>query len=210
MGIEITGLALSVIATLISLLTSLLKDSFLVDVFERVIGTVLPTSKTILLGSKSTTGESVPPTHVSLRLQDTKRVYSRQKLDERLSKFISGLLVFGQYVVGGVLATSFIRETLNPQVTGFLGLTVLAATLVHQRYRPNVNARLAQEKASFLYETILKAEDGLEFIRRGSPNAPTEESIIKMLSKSLDKVHDPKRWATKEDEPEPNTLQQSA
>lgn len=65
---------------------------------------------------------------------------SRFRLGDRL-------LTIGQYVIDGVLASSFIQETLTKQWIGRLGLLVLLASLFRQRFHPEVEAENARKKA---------------------------------------------------------------
>lgn len=198
MGIELTGLVVSLIAALASAVTSIAKESSWVDAIAQAI---------VKLGQRTIVGipenEPSSPTvslHLSTRLEEVKRVYRREKRNEGLSNFANGLLVLGQYVVGAVLATTFIRENLDALITGLLGLSVVITTTLHQKFRPDLSAKISASKASFLYSTIIKVEDGIEKIRKAHPNAPAEEDIINMLSRTLIKWHDNKEWIPMETE----------
>jgi hypothetical protein len=195
MDFELVGLAVAAVSTLMSLLASVFKDVILQD-SNKLVSSILKT-----LG-KATTKEPPDESHVMKRLSQTRDAYKREKRNARISGWASGLLVFGQYVVGVVLTSSFISETFSPQLIGLLGLVVLISTTLHQRYRPDLSARIAKAKACWLLTAVHKAEDSLEFIKQGLPNAPKEENIIKMLSRHLDRIEDDEQWTPEDNEEE--------
>ncbi len=79
----------------------------------------------------------------------------------------SHLLTFGQYVIGGVLASAFMQNNLTPKVIGFSGVLVLCASLINQQYHPEVRARDATQKAKELGSLIRDSEDQLAIIGAG-------------------------------------------
>jgi hypothetical protein len=70
-------------------------------------------------------------------------------------------LTFGQYVIGGVLASSFIQQKTSPQIIGVLGILVLLASLITQHYHPEVAAKMASQKAEQLKDLLRRSEDCL-------------------------------------------------
>jgi hypothetical protein len=85
-------------------------------------------------------------------------------------------------VIGGVLASSFVQQSLKPQLVGFLGVLVLLASLVKQQYHPEVAAAEASLKASKLQVLIRDSEDRIAMI---SATVDTEtddpESILALV-----------------------------
>src|SRR5438067_5525827 len=59
------------------------------------------------------------------RLREAKLELKRQESIARWNGRADGSLVFGQYIIGGVLASSFIQQSLSPQLIGVLGVLVL-------------------------------------------------------------------------------------
>jgi hypothetical protein len=187
MEYELIGLILASTSTFLSLLMSVLKEHILLDPAKFV-------SHIKASSEKSAKGEVPDEPHVMKRLRQAKDAYEREKRNERFSNVANFLLVFGQYVVGVLLTSSFLSETLSLQSLGILGLVVLVSTTLHQKYRPDLSARMARAKACWLLAAIHKAEDSLVFIQQGLPDAPKEENIIKMLSRHLVKVEDEEEW----------------
>lgn len=115
------------------------------------------------------------------------RQYQRQAI---LNDLGSGFLIFGQSIIGGVLATSFVQETLSKQIVGGLGVLVLLATLIHQSYRPDVKARVAKAKSSYLRRILRKAEN--DKIRDGEK---TFTEVVNQLTAGLNKVDNDEEWS---------------
>lgn len=82
------------------------------------------------------------------RLADTRRALDRQESLAKWNSRAAASLTFGQYIVGGVLASSFVQESLTPQVVGLLGVLVLISSLIHQRYRPDLQGKRGQTKGT--------------------------------------------------------------
>jgi hypothetical protein len=78
---------------------------------------------------------------------------------ERTNRWSGHLLTFGQYVIGGVLASSFVQQALTPAAVGFLGVLVLLASLIKQQFHPDVRASQAAQTVSKLRALIRYAED---------------------------------------------------
>lgn len=197
MGIELTGLVVSLLAALASAVTSLAKESAWFDVITQIIHNLTERKDNV---PESEALRSLVSPHLNARLEEVQNAFRREKRNTGLSNFANGLLVLGQYVVGAVLATTFTRENLNAYITGLLGLSVVITTTLHQRFRPDLSAKISASKASFLYTTIVTAQDQIEKIRKAKPDAPTEENLIDMLSRTLIKVHDNKEWIPVESE----------
>ena len=122
------------------------------------------------------------------RLNEARRYLQRQEAISRWNSRAATSLTFSQYVVGGILATSFVQESLPREVVGFLGLLVLIASLIHHRYRPDIYARCARQRAMQLRALIRKAEDALYTLRSGKPDPPSLLKIRKMVSQELAEI----------------------
>ena len=73
----------------------------------------------------------------------------------RWSSISANLLVRGQYVVRGLLASSFVKESLSsPKLVGFLGVLVLLASLIKQYFHPEISTENARRKATKLKAMI--------------------------------------------------------
>ena len=122
------------------------------------------------------------------RLDEARSYLWRQEAMARWNRRAAASLTFSQYIVGGILATSFVQESLPKEVVGFLGVLVLVASLIHHRYRPDIYARCARERSVQLRALIRKAEDALFAIRSGRADAPSLLKIRKMISEELAEI----------------------
>jgi len=70
------------------------------------------------------------------RFAEAREALEYQESVERRNRWARSLLTFGRYVIGGVLATSFIQQVLTPQLIGILGILVVVSTVmqVHCRF----------------------------------------------------------------------------
>lgn len=127
-------------------------------------------------------------TKIEQRMNEIREALQHQKFIEQRNKWASSLLTFGQYVIGGILASSFIQQSLAQETVGFLGVFVLLSSIIHQRYRPDIKVRGAKERIFKLRVLIRRAEDELTALQSGSDMALSELEIIKILSKGLAEI----------------------
>jgi hypothetical protein len=123
-----------------------------------------------------------------VRLNEARDVLQRQETIVRWYCRAAALLTFSQYIVGAILATSFVQESLPREIVGFLGVLVLGSSLVHHRYRPDIQSRDARQRAAQLRTVIRTAEDALFEIGKGKQGAPSLIKIRKMVSVGLTKI----------------------
>ena len=81
------------------------------------------------------------------RLNEARELLGRQESSAKWNRRANGSLTFGQYILGGVLATSFVQVSLSAQGVSLLGVLVLISSLVHQTYRPDLQARRSRRLA---------------------------------------------------------------
>lgn len=133
--------------------------------------------------------------HLRKRMFEVEQAIEHYTSEASVNRWSNNLLVGGQYVVGGLLASSFIQQSLPPQLVGVMGLVVLGATIVHQRYRPDVKYRITREKISLLRSTLRRSQDQLAAFAD-----PDISKIINALSQALSKVDDDEEWEIEEAE----------
>ncbi|MFL6527935.1 MAG: hypothetical protein ACJ8IQ_07555 [Chthoniobacterales bacterium] len=75
------------------------------------------------------------------RLQDARDALERQQRLASANRWTSRLLTFGQYIIGGLLASSFVQQALSREFVGVLGLLVLVSSLLYQHFRPDIALR---------------------------------------------------------------------
>ena len=124
------------------------------------------------------------------RLIEARELLRKQEACSTWNARANGSLTFGQYVVGGVLATSFVQETLSNQTIGLLGVLVLISSLIHQTYRPDLQSRGARERVTRLRRLIRRAEDDLFTISSEIESAPSIQQVREFVSRGLSDVEE--------------------
>lgn len=137
------------------------------------------------LGVTVTEDESVPDQVDDIRLDEARTYLYRQESIAKWSCRAAASLTFSQYVVGGILASSLVQNSLSNEITGYLGILVLASSLVHHRYRPDILSREARQRTARLKTLIRAAEDLLYAIEHGKQGAPSLYTIRKSVSEGL-------------------------
>jgi hypothetical protein len=117
------------------------------------------------------------------RLEEINRLNSRLTGEVKFTSLSNNLILAGEYLVGGILTTSFIQESLPRATVGWLGLLVLIATLIHQRYRPETRIQIARSKLAFLRSKVRKCQDELVKVEK-----PDYLRLIGVLTRALDQT----------------------
>ena len=133
--------------------------------------------------------------HIEKRLKELKTYLEAQESIEKTNRWSGGFLTVGQYIVGGVLATSFIQETLSGQIIGFLGVLVLVSQIVHQRFRPDLRAASARSRVVRLKRMLRSAHDQIDRVRiehfEESPERLiAENKIASLISAQISEVEE--------------------
>jgi len=148
--------------------------------------------KTAVLDSSPT---RVARERVVTRLSEASSARRDQYSAYKWSGRASALLTIAQYIFGGVLASSFIQESLTPKWVGGLGVLVLIASLFRQQFHPEINAENARKKASQLQALIREAEDQLSIldakIAAGQDHSDAMISLLKLLTRRLTEIENP-------------------
>jgi hypothetical protein len=126
--------------------------------------------------------------HLRMRIDEVQKFLQKQESLARRNQLASSLLVFGQYVIGGALASSFVQESLSRQIVGTLGVLVLLSSLIHQRYRPDIKIRGARDRVLKLRSLIRYAQDEYNSNRIGRTGADSLDKIIRRLSRGLTEI----------------------
>ena len=129
-----------------------------------------------------------PSLMVQSRLVDVKAVLEQQGKIERWSRRANGSLQFGQYIIGGVLATSLVQASLSPGIVSLLGVLVLVSSLVHQHYRPDLRLYGAKRRTVQLKALIRDVEDALYEIEQQRQGATSVFELRKMVSQALSQI----------------------
>jgi hypothetical protein len=129
------------------------------------------------------------------RINEASSYRSQEHSASNWSKRASALLTTAQYIFGGVLASSFIQESLTPKWVGGLGVLVLIASLVRQQFHPEINAEDAHKKASQLEALIRSSEDQLAIldarIAAGQDHTDAMISLMTQITQTLTEIENP-------------------
>jgi hypothetical protein len=119
------------------------------------------------------------------RIDEAKEGLNGQKSVAWWSSLASVLLTVGQYIVGGLLASSFVQSSLTPRLVGVLGLIVLFASICKQHFHPEVNAADAKAKAGQLRALVRTSEDDLAVLDAKSNTGQDHSDEMIALMKNL-------------------------
>jgi hypothetical protein len=119
------------------------------------------------------------------RIADAAKELRRQEWANRWNRWISGTLTVGQYLAGATLASTFIQKTMSEYWVGVLGLIVLFSQVIQQRFRPDLRAIGAKERATILRRLIRDAEDQLYAHETQQADALSLYAIRTMVSRKL-------------------------
>jgi|ERR1700722_677127 len=132
---------------------------------------------------------------VVVRINEAVKARAEQLGTAKWSKVSSNSLIIAQYIIGGVLATSFVQESLKPKWIGAMGVVVLIASLFRQQFHPEINAQEAQAKASKLKALIRASEDQLAIldakIASGQDHSDAMIALLTTIRERLTEIEDP-------------------
>lgn len=127
------------------------------------------------------------------RLDELKVLQARYQRQASRNSLAFNLLVFVQYVVGAVLATSFFSKADSVAndgssftISGLLGLIVLISTAIQQRYRPDILATQAKNRLTRCGRIIREIENGVFKIKSSFDDAPSIIDLRESASRGID------------------------
>jgi len=127
------------------------------------------------------------------RIQELKSYLNEQEKIAQRNNLSGGLLTIGQYIVGGLLATSFIQEHMSNIVVGILGLVVLFSSTVHQKFRPDLKAAAAKSRALKLRQLLRRSQDlsneiALEYEGQINSRLKSESILAASIGKQMAQI----------------------
>jgi hypothetical protein len=124
--------------------------------------------------------------------QDVERFLEEQISRKKKSSLASNTLTVGQYIIGGLLASSFVSQYMNPVVTGSLGVLVLLSSLIKQNFSPDIDASDAKRKEAQLLELIRETDNELSIldskIASGEDQTDAMIALLRATSKQLSDI----------------------
>lgn len=98
---------------------------------------------------------------VALRIAEAASTRNEQLRSAKWFNVAANGLIWTNFILGGVLASSFVQASVSPRWAGGLGVLVLIASLVQQKYHPDIDADVAAQKTAQLLTLIRVSEDKL-------------------------------------------------
>jgi hypothetical protein len=140
---------------------------------------------------ESRSPSQVARNQTAMRLYEAKEAMEEQKASAKAAKISSNLLTIGQYIIGGVLASSFVQEALSAKWVGVLGVLVLIASLVKQQFHPEINAAEALKKAAQLKALIRLSEDQFTILDAKIASGQDQtDAMIALLAQITQKLNE--------------------
>jgi len=125
------------------------------------------------------------------RIFETRQELVRQQQLVRIHRLAGWLLTFGQFVIGGLLASSFVQQSLSKELIGGLGLLVLVSSLLRQHYQPEVEAGAARRRVAKLKNVLREVEDNIELQQENNTSALTSGQLRMLLRQALAETESP-------------------
>jgi hypothetical protein len=182
-----------------------------IEIRDRVVGDAVSTDSvsertSIALDSAPVIVKKTPAqatrNQAIFRLNEAKQVMTSQEGVAKAAKISNNLLIVGQYIIGGVLASSFVQESLTPKWVGSLGVLVLIASLVKQQFHPDLNAGDARKKASQLKALIRTSEDQLAILNAkmasGEDHSDAIIALLTQITQKLNEIEHPEELESKQ------------
>jgi len=184
--LEVTGMGPDVIASIAAVLVSLL-GALIAALSKRLL--------TLRVGPIELDIPLTQHPEEDSRLMEARRAERRQGAIAKWTGLSNALLTFGQYIVGALLASSFVQASLTQEIVGSLGVLVLVSSAVHQRYRPDLQATGARQRGTKLRALIRDVEDDLYDLKQGRQGAPSVYEVRRKVTRDSAKLRRAK-WAT--------------
>jgi hypothetical protein len=132
---------------------------------------------------------------VVARIAEVNTFRGAQDKKARISSWSSNLLTVAQYVIGGVLASSFVQESLTPKWVGALGVLVLVASLFKQQFHPEIDAEQARKKSAQAVSLVRSSEDRLAILdaktANGDDHSDAMVTLMTEITQGLNEIENP-------------------
>lgn len=134
-----------------------------------------------------------PLKHLQNRFKELESYLNAQEKMAKRNRNAGNLLTIGQYLVGGLLATSFLQEHLSNVALGILGLIVLFSSIIQQKFRPDLKASKAKARATKLKQLLRGARDShneikLEFDGQIKSQIRAESKLALNIGKQISEI----------------------
>jgi len=137
---------------------------------------------------KKVDAEELEAIEKETRIFEARRYLKRIRVIGTWSRVGSLCLTFSQVVVGGVMASSFVQQSLSKEMIGGLGVLVLISSLIHKWLCPDLQYRRARQKSFHLTWLLREAEDKVYFILLNE-SQNKEKSILEIRQSITKELH---------------------
>ena len=125
---------------------------------------------------------------VDTRLVEARSVLRRQERVMAWDTRSMNALTFSQYIIGGVLASSFVQTQLSKETIGLLGVLVLVSSLIHQKYRPDTKRRNSAQRVAQLRALIRWGEDAIFKAHRNGEDSSAVFPVRQRITEGIGQV----------------------
>jgi hypothetical protein len=164
-------------------------------VMGAMIGSVLRSASVIVgdqvgavLGASMSSREFDPVQVVHRRLAEAHAEINRQLRSARAHRIAAVLLVSAQFIVGGLLASSFVQQSLDKTVVGVPGVVVLTSSLIRQYYKPELEQEGSRARALRLRAVVREVEDAINLRTEGKLDTAAAQVLTKQIRVALAEV----------------------
>jgi hypothetical protein len=123
-----------------------------------------------------------------VRVDEIEEDLRTQESIARWGGVANNLLLIGQVVIGGTLASSFLQEHVEKNIAGGLGVLVLVSSLIHQQFRPDLLRRGARRRAARLDQLLRDVQDAVFAFGERTPQVAEIAVIRRHVSEVLTSI----------------------
>jgi hypothetical protein len=129
---------------------------------------------------------------VRIRLEEVIEERERQESTVRWSQIASRTLTFGQYIIGAMLTTSLVQNSLSKTWISIFGLLVILCSATKQHFHVDENAQASDARAKRLRALVRYAQDQIAILEiRSTMGEDRSDAFVELLNdmtKSLNQI----------------------
>jgi hypothetical protein len=127
--------------------------------------------------------------HLITRLNQASELERRDRILSNVCRWSSRLFTFSQYIVGGALTLSFVKQQFSAQTIGVFGVVVFVASGLNQHFNPSGRAEVAETAAEQFEDLIRETEDKLLAIDLTSDGVNKDpKPILDLIKKTSSEI----------------------
>jgi hypothetical protein len=135
------------------------------------------------------TSTDIAKKQVRIRLEDIIEERERQQSTSKWLGITSTFLMFGQYIIGAILTSSFIQHSLSAGWISGLGLMVIICSATKQHFHIDANAQTAEASAKRLRNLVRYSQDQIAILEARSANGEDRtDAFIALLNDMTERL----------------------